>query len=197
MKIYLFIDGTNLYAAQYELFGPQKYLNFTRFIKQIENKLSISFSNIFFYASYTPRKKKMSPTMYKYINNEYLFYRSVKETPRVTFFKGYRSKTSGKEKEVDVKLSVDLVGYGLLNKYNNAFLLTGDADFLQAFLFLSKYKPSIKTQLICLMNKIMYKGLFYYPSTIFIFGNRIIDEKNIAKKAKLVRLNETNLLKSI
>lgn len=37
-KTYLFIDGTNLYAGQYELFGPDKYLDFSKFIKQIENK---------------------------------------------------------------------------------------------------------------------------------------------------------------
>lgn len=28
MKTFLFIDGTNLYAAQYELFGPDRYLDF-------------------------------------------------------------------------------------------------------------------------------------------------------------------------
>lgn len=28
MKNYLFIDGSNLYVAQYELFGSKKYLDF-------------------------------------------------------------------------------------------------------------------------------------------------------------------------
>ena len=39
MKTFLFIDGTNLYAAQYKLFGPKMYLDFPSFIKEIENKI--------------------------------------------------------------------------------------------------------------------------------------------------------------
>ena len=38
MKTYLFVDGTNLYASQYELFGPKKYLNFSKFTKEVEKK---------------------------------------------------------------------------------------------------------------------------------------------------------------
>jgi hypothetical protein len=41
MKTYLFIDGTNLYASQYELFGPQRYLDFSKFIKEIEEKIKV------------------------------------------------------------------------------------------------------------------------------------------------------------
>ena len=41
MKTYLFIDGTNLYASQYELFGPQKYLNFSKFIEEIEKGIKV------------------------------------------------------------------------------------------------------------------------------------------------------------
>ena len=35
-KIYLFVDGSNLYGGQYELFRPKKYLNFSKFIKRVE-----------------------------------------------------------------------------------------------------------------------------------------------------------------
>ena len=102
MKTYLFIDGTNLYASQYELFGPQKYLNFSKFIEEIEKKIKVKFNKIYFYASYTPKKKKTTKKEKLYIVNEFQFYKSVKNSKRVKFFKGYRSKTSGKEKEVDV-----------------------------------------------------------------------------------------------
>ena len=37
-KVFLFIDGSNLYAGQYELFGPKKYLNFSKLIEEIEKK---------------------------------------------------------------------------------------------------------------------------------------------------------------
>lgn len=56
-KRYLFIDGTNLYAAQYELFGPFKYLFFPSFIEEINNKFKFKFDKILFYASYSPKSK--------------------------------------------------------------------------------------------------------------------------------------------
>ena len=98
MKNFLFIDGTNLYAAQYELFGANRYLNFPLFIKEIENKIKIKFDKIYFYASYTPKSKKITKKQKRYIINEFKFYQSVKKTPKLTFFKGYRSKTSGKKR---------------------------------------------------------------------------------------------------
>ena len=40
MNTSLFIDGTNLYAAQYELFGLDEYLNFPEFVKEVEKYLN-------------------------------------------------------------------------------------------------------------------------------------------------------------
>lgn len=54
MKNYLFIDGTNLYASQYELFGPDSILSFPEFIKTLEQNIKQSFLKIYFYASYSP-----------------------------------------------------------------------------------------------------------------------------------------------
>ena len=188
---YLFIDGTNLYSAQFDLFGPNRYLNFSSFIKKIENILKIKFNLIFFYASYTPNKLVFSLIEKQYIINEFKFYQSVKLTNNLIFFKGYRSKTSGKEKEVDVKLAVDLVGFGLLNEFTRAYVFTGDADFLQAIFFLKKYRPNKQIELLCLSNRIMYKGLFYLPSHILNIGNKPLKERGIAKKAKIIKIKKT------
>ena len=38
---YLFVDGTNLYAGQYELYGPEKYLDFTIVYNSIIEPLSM------------------------------------------------------------------------------------------------------------------------------------------------------------
>ena len=187
--VYLFIDGSNLYASQFNLVGPEKYIHFPTFVTSLEKKLHIIFNVIYFYASYSPRPSNQTKKQKRFLNNEYYFYKSVKEEKRTTFFKGYRSKTSGKEKEVDVKLSVDLVGYGLLGKFDNAFLMTGDADFLQACHFLKIYKPSVALTLLCMQNKIMYKGLFYYPSNIIRFDH--IPIKNIARRSKYINLKKT------
>ena len=191
MKTFLFIDGSNLYSAQFDLFGPKKYLNFTIFIKIIENIIKTKLDKIFFYASYTPNKSNFSLKEKQYIINEFKFYQSVKLTSNLIFFKGYRSKTSGKEKEVDVKLAVDLVGLGLLNKFSKAYVFTGDADFLQAIFFLKKFRPNKQIELLCLNNRVMYKGLFYLPSHILNFGDKPLKEKGIAKKARIINIKKT------
>lgn len=188
---YLFIDGTNLYSAQFDLFGPNRYLNFSSFIKIIENILKTKFDKIFFYASYTPNRPDFSLREKQFAINEFRFYQSVKLTNNLIFFKGYRSKTSGKEKEVDVKLAVDLVGFGLLNKFNKAYVFTGDADFLQAIFFLKKFRPNKQIELLCLCNRIMYKGLFYLPSHVLNFGNKPLKKKGVAKKAKIINIKKT------
>lgn len=191
MKTYLFVDGTNLYSAQYELFGPNQFLNFVKFINSIEKHIKIKFDKIFFYASYTPKRQKMSAKKVKYIVNEFNFYKNVQQIPNLIFFKGYRSKTSGKEKEVDVKISVDLVGYGLLKKYSQGYILSGDADFLQAVFFLKKFCPTINMTLLCMMNKIMFKGLFYLPSYIIAFSKSYLKKPKIARRSKILFIKKT------
>ena len=191
MKTFLFIDGSNIYSAQFDLFGPKKYLNFVLFIKIIEDTLKIKFDQIFFYASYSPNKENSTLKEKQRVINEFIFYRTVRLIKNLTFFKGYRSKTSGKEKEVDVKLAVDLVGYGLLNKFDKAYVFTGDADFLQAIFFLKKYMLNSSIELLCLNNRILYKGLYYLPSHILNLGNKPFDKSKIAEKAIIINVKKT------
>ena len=47
-RTFLFVDGSNLYAGQYKLFGPNKYLDFSEFIRQIELKLKVEFDKIYY-----------------------------------------------------------------------------------------------------------------------------------------------------
>lgn len=169
MKTYLFIDGTNLYAAQYELFGPNKYLNFSKFIKEIEKRIKVRFDKIYFYASYSPRPRKPNKKQKFYLKNEALFYKGVRNTKNLVFFKGYRSETSGKEKGVDVKLAADLVAFAFLNRYDSVYLFSGDADFLQALFNIRRY-CSKKISILCLNNKIMFKGAFHFKTYIIPFG---------------------------
>ena len=163
---YLFVDGTNLYAGQYSLFGPDKYLVFSKFVISLEKKLNKKFDKILFYASYSPRPKKLGKKEKAYLRNEDFFYKSVKNTPQINFFKGYRSKTSGKEKVVDVKLASDLVTFALVNKYSEAYLFTGDADFLEALFNVRRYKKGVKLNILCLENKIMYRGSYHFPTSV-------------------------------
>ena len=177
---YLFIDGSNLYASQYELFGPSEYLYFPAFLKQIEYKLHVVFDQIYFYSSYSPRSQSPTNKEKMYLRNESFFYRSVKSIQRLTFFKGYRSPTSGKEKEVDVKLSVDIVDFAHLKKYRKVFLLTGDADFMEALKI--PRRLGLETAVLCMENKIMFKSLLFYRTIVIQFTDKVITFNKIKKK---------------
>ena len=193
MFTYLFIDGTNLYAAQYELFGPSKYLHFPSFLKQIESKLHINFDQIYFYASYSPRSEYPTNKEKLYLKNESFFYRSVKSIQKLTFFKGYRSPTSGKEKEVDVKIAVDIVDFAHLKKYQKVFLLTGDADFMEALKIPSRL--GLEATVLCLENKIMFKAILFYKTFVIKFTDKVITFNKIRKRPIYLKINKTKVEK--
>jgi uncharacterized LabA/DUF88 family protein len=186
-KNYLFIDGTNLYAGQYNLFGPDQYLDFSKFIKSMEKKLGVRFDKIYFYASYSPQPKRPTKKEKLYLKNEALFYKSVKMAPRVVFFKGYRSPTSGKEKEVDVKLAVDVVNFAHLNKYNSLYLLSGDADFIQALLVAKKVGKRV--YVLCLENKFMFRALINFPVFLLSFTGKELEIRGIKRKPQVLRID--------
>jgi len=127
-KTFLYIDGTNLFAGQNELFGPKKYLSFKFLVKEIGKFVKID--QIYFYASYMNKSKHLTARLKYLIVAEAFFYREVKHTKNVVFYKGHRSPTSGKEKGIDVHLSVDIVKDIFLKRCNQIVIMTGDADLI-------------------------------------------------------------------
>jgi len=193
-KIFLFVDGSNLYAGQYELFGPNKYLSFPNFISQVEKKLKIKFAKIYFYASYSPKPKRLTRKAKQYLKNEALFYQSVRKTKNTVFFKGYRSKTSGKEKEVDVKLAVDIVDFAHRGEYDSVYLFSGNADFTHALKVADNLSKRI--YIIALENRVPHRFSFIYQTYIFSFLK--FKEKILpVQKIKVVRLNRQEIIKTI
>lgn len=194
MKTFLFIDGTNFYAGQYELFGPKRYLDFPKFIQAIQHHLKVKFDEIYFYASYSPKPRRLTKRVKQYLKNEGLFYKSVRNTPKVNFFRGYRSPTSGKEKEVDVKLAVDIVNFSHLNRFDKLYLLSGDADFHHA-LFIAR-KLGNHVELLCLQNKVMHRASYQFTTNVLIFSphkNRFTRQQKIV----LVKLDPSQLTQKI
>lgn len=187
-KTFLFVDGTNLYAGQYQLFGPGKYLDFSLFIREIEDGLAITFNKIYFYASYSPKPKRPTKKQIAYLKNEAFFYRSVKNTKRVFFFTGYRSKTSGKEKEVDVKLAVDIVDFAHRNYYKKVYLMSGDADFMEALHALRRLH--LQVSVLCIENKVMFKSILFYPTHIMAFGKNRVKLRKIRNLPKYIHMSE-------
>ena len=127
-KTYLYIDGTNLFAGQNELFNYKKLLSFNFLLEEI-NKL-IKIDQVFFYASYINRNKQQTTKYKNIITAEALFYNEVKNNDNVLFYKGHRSPSSGKEKGVDVHLAVDIVKDIFFGRCQKVVIMSGDADLI-------------------------------------------------------------------
>ncbi|MBM3209301.1 NYN domain-containing protein [Candidatus Shapirobacteria bacterium] len=85
----------------------------------------------------------------------------------MSFFSGYRSKTSGKEKEVDVKLAVDIVDFAHRDKFSSMYLFSGDADFLQALFAIRSLGKKIFV--LSLQNKVLYRAAFFFLIYVIVF----------------------------
>jgi len=163
-KSCLYIDGTNLFAGQNELFGPNKYLSFSYLIKEIKKLFSID--NILLYASYLNDFNQRKPELKKLKAAESFFYREVKLYPGLTFYKGHRSPTSGKEKGVDVHLAVDIVKDVLLGSCNEVVIMTGDADFIYPIELAKQF--NVKTGAIFLPNRFSLE-MAYKVNRAYVF----------------------------
>jgi len=161
-EVYLYIDGTNLFAGQTELFGLKTYLSFSYLIKEVKKLFRVD--KIFFYASYLNQNDFKIKEL-RVI--EALFYKQVRSYPNLTFYKGHRSPTSGKEKGVDVHLAVDIVKDVLLGKCKEVIIITGDADFIYP-IEISKHF-NIKTGAVFLPNRFSLE-IAYKVNRAYVFN---------------------------
>jgi len=190
-KTILYIDGTNLFAGQNELFGPKEYLSFEFLIKEI-NKL-VKIDKVYFYASYMNRKNHLTPRLKDLIAAEALFYREVIHTKNVTFYKGHRSPTSGKEKGVDVHLSVDIVKDIFLKRCNQVVIMTGDADLIYPLEVVKLLK--IPTFAAFLPNRFSLE-MSYKVDKAFVlnFGNKFGIDRKPPKQLNVVTIKKPRMV---
>ncbi len=124
---HLYIDGTNLFAGLNDLFGYKKVPHFRDLLNEI-NKLH-KVDKIYFYASYMlPRNNSKEER--ELLSTEARFYKEVKLTSKVIFYRGHRSPTSKKEKGVDVHLASDIVLHACRKACDQVVIMTGDADLV-------------------------------------------------------------------
>ncbi len=187
----LYVDGTNLLAGLIEIFGYTKVPSFSSILKTINQYYKIN--RVYFYASFTPRKNVRKSKIKQQIFLEKKFFDQVKQVKNVTFYKGYRSPTSKKEKGVDVHLAVDIVKHAFFGQYQQAVIFTGDADLAYPVEIVKQLKLAVFA--IFLPNRlslaiayqalspivINYKGLFRkYTPTKKINKLKVIEIKDPA-----------------
>lgn len=190
-KTFLYIDGTNLFAGQNELFGPKKYLSFKFLINEV-NKL-VKVDHVYFYASYMNKKNYLTPRLKDLIAAEALFYREVLNTKNVTFFKGHRSPTSGKEKGVDVHLSVDIVKDIFLKLCDQIMIMTGDSDLIYPLEVVKFLK--VPTYAVFLPNRFSLE-MSYKVDKAFVlnFGNKFRVDRKPPKQLKVVAIKKPRMI---
>ena len=190
-KTFLYIDGTNLFAGQNELFGPKKYLSFKFLITEINELIKID--QIYFYASYMNKKNHMTPRLKDLIAAEALFYREALHTKNVTFYKGHRSPTTGKEKGVDVHLSVDIVKDIFLKRCNLVAIMTGDADLIYPLEVVKLLK--IPTYAIFLPNRFSLE-MAYKVNKAFVlnFGNKLRVGRKLPNQLRVVGVKKPRMI---
>lgn len=190
-KTILYIDGTNLFAGQNELFGPKQYLSFKFLIKEITKLIEID--EIYFYASYMNRRNHLTPRLKDLIAAEALFYREVIRTRNVTFYKGHRSPTSGKEKGVDVHLSVDIVKDTFLKRCNQIVIMTGDADLIYPLEVVKLLK--IPTIAFFLPNRFSLEMAYKVDKAFVLnFGNKFRVDRKPPKQLKIIAIKKPRMI---
>ena len=192
-KTHLYIDGTNLFAGQNELFGPNKHLSFSFLIQEIKKLAPLD--DIFFYASYMNQKNRtrLTEDRKKLIAAEALFYREVRNSKDVTFYRGHRSPTSGKEKGVDVHLSVDIVKDIFLGNCNQIVIMTGDADLIYPLEIVKMLK--IPTYAIFLPNRFSLEMAYKVDKAFVLnFSNRFKSDRKLPSQLNVVSIKKPRMV---
>lgn len=188
----MYIDGTNLFAGQYDLFGQKETLDFSSLIKEIKKLFPVK--KIYFYASYIGKVNLKDKKLRDLVEAESRFFNQVKATRGLYFYKGHRSPTSGKEKGVDVHLAVDIVKHAFKKECNRVVIMTGDADLI--------YPLETAKELGCSVNAVFLPNRFslemaYHVDSATVFNYKGMFQplkfRNLPRQFKIVEIKKPHI----
>jgi len=125
---YLYIDASNLYGAISELLPTGNYVDFKEILACMEEDFFVT--KIRAYGAYLSDEPSSTPTRRRFIGAQNKFFQTISRIPKATFYKGYFSPTSNKEKGIDVKLAVDMLKDAYEGSCKCILIMSGDDDFL-------------------------------------------------------------------
>jgi uncharacterized LabA/DUF88 family protein len=131
----LFVDGSNLFGGMSEVLKYGEYFEFKSFIECVKEDFEVD--KIMFYATYMIEDKNKSAKHQLQAKAQIEFLNQVKSIQNIYFYKGHFSG-HGKEKGVDVHLALDLAVGAIKNQFNEAIIMTGDADLQYAIEIVQK-----------------------------------------------------------
>ena len=140
MNNIFFIDGSNLFGGMSELLKPDQYIDFSSLLKVIEKDFPIN--KVKFYGTYMQIDPSKPAAHRLRVEAQKKFFDSVKNSKKVDFYKGHFSGT-GKEKGIDVRLAVDMTIGACTDRYDEAIIMTGDADLRYAVEIASSFNKKV------------------------------------------------------
>jgi len=141
--LYVFIDSSNLWAAQK---SKGKFFNYVELVKYIKKKFNPKNLKIFYYAAYPAEgtrdysldgKHKFFIFLKKGLN----FIVRKKELKRIKIIHDDLGESIKEKGDMDVEITIDAMHHK--DKYNAAILFTGDSDFLALISYLRKIDKKI------------------------------------------------------
>src|SRR3989344_3760572 len=122
----LYADLSNLYGGIAELLKPGEYFDFSTLLPLIDREFA-GIDTIKVYGAYIGLSGVTNPRDVLFIKAQNEFFNTTKLSG-VHFGKGNISRY-GQEKGVDMQLGVDMVNDAHKDLYDDAIILSGDADF--------------------------------------------------------------------
>ncbi|HUD20792.1 MAG TPA: NYN domain-containing protein, partial [Candidatus Saccharimonadales bacterium] len=184
MKKALFIDGSNLFGGLYELIGAKKTIVFSEFIELIRPNLPVD--DVFFYGTYMRSDDTKSEKERLKANNQKALFDSVKQCEGINLYWGHLSRTSGKEKGVDVHMAIDIALSAALKKYNEITIMTGDADLQYAVEIAKQYGVGVN---LAALSTRFPLGIALRVNNCAVFDVGEFFKKNVLEKYHIKRKN--------
>lgn len=163
-RVAAFVDGSNLFGGMAEILKPGEYFKFSEFIAVIEEKIKIDQIN--FYGTYMRADQKTTEKSKLLALAQKEFFDSTKDIKNLDFYHGHFSKTSGKEKGIDMHMGIDMAIGACTNTYDVAMVVTGDADLLYAVETVRRFDK--KAVLVCLSSRIAMAIAFIASDRLII-----------------------------
>ncbi len=136
--LYVFIDSSNLWAAQK---SKGKFFDYPKLIEYIQKKFNPKILKVFYYAAYPAEgtrsysidgKHKFFTFLKKGLN----FTVRKKELKRIKIVHDELGEGIKEKGDMDVEITIDTVHYK--NKYGTAIFFSGDSDFLALISYLRR-----------------------------------------------------------
>lgn len=194
----LYVDASNLYGGLSELLKPGEYIDFSTLLPVIDKGFG-GITKIKVYGAYMGLAGVSTPRDELFIKAQNEFFNST-QLAGVHFGRGNISKY-GKEKGVDMQIGVDMVKDAYDNDYDDAVLLSGDADFMYPITIIKSlgknfHHCSFATRYT---QHLAYQG---WRKVVLDYNNYFIDKvqptlKRSPKKLQIINIDKDVTLKSV